>query len=352
MIQRIQTLPTGQRYLIFFMIFGGGLMFIVGVVVFLFTFTLNSANRVEAEALIDGVSVREFTTLSDDEAYPASLAIGLDGTVYTASYSTGAVWEINPNGIPSELTDFRDILDSVTGLAVDVNGNLYINGIQTVSEDEEPRSSIWRYAPDGTLTQVGSISPSDELNDEFIVPDDITVDSVGNIYVADRTRREVWQITPDGNAFSWWSAPEEDDNADDVIPTGLHYDVSTDTLLITDSEENTIYRVQMDGLATEIVYRYDESSDEPSFDGLTVAPNGTIYVAALAENTIGTIENGELIYIVGNFRGASDVDYYDGHLYVTNFDSRSLVDPLRDAQLPFGLDIIDLNSDAVIDEEE
>lgn len=350
MIQRIQTLPTGQRYLIFLLIFGGGLMLIVGAVVFLFTFTLNSADRVEAVALVDGVSVREFATLADDDAYPASLAVASDGTVYTGSYATGAVWEINPIGVPREIPDTRNTIDSVTGLTVGADNSLYINGIQSIYADEEPRSAIWRYV-DGILTEVGSISPSDELNETFIVPDDIAVDSLGNIYVADRTRREVWQITPEGNAFEWWSAPEDDDNADDVIPTGLHYDATTDTLLITDSEENTIYRVQMDGLATEIVYRYEDSTDKPSFDGLTVAPDGTIYVAALAENTIGMIENGELIYIVGNFRGASDVEYHDGRLYVTNFDSRSLVDPLRDAQLPFGLDVIDLNSDAVLESE-
>jgi len=340
MIRRIQTLPIGQRYLIFFLIFGGGLVFIVAIAALLYTFTLSNTSRREAVALIDSVSVAEFAILPDDDAYPASVATAPDGTVYSASYATGVVWSINSAGTVSEIAGTRDRLLSVTGITVASDGAVYIAGY-VMGEDDDSRSAILRY--DGALTEIGTLNSPDELNTIFPLLDDITVDSAGNVYVSDRARREVWQITSEGNIFSWWSVPEDDEFVDDVVPTGLVYDSLTDTILITDSEANTIYRVQLDGRATEIIYRYEgEAGNAPSLDGITIAPDGTIYVAALAENGIGIIENGAMNYIVGLFRGSSDVDYDDGYLYVSNFDSRSLVDPIRSSQLPFAIDVIDL----------
>ena len=83
----------------------------------------------------------------------------------------------------------------------------------------------------------------------------------------------------------------------------------------------------------------------PGFDGVTVTPNGDIYVAALGQNGVARVAGGELTYIAGLFRGASDVDYSAAidSLYVTNWNQTPLVIPGDQPQLPFALDIIDLS---------
>src|SRR5688572_419815 len=45
-----------------------------------------------------GVTVAEFVQLDAPDAYPAAVAVAPDGTLYTASYMTGTVWRIAPDG--------------------------------------------------------------------------------------------------------------------------------------------------------------------------------------------------------------------------------------------------------------
>jgi hypothetical protein len=68
-------------------------------------------------------------------------------------------------------------------------------------------------------------------------------------------------------------------------------------------------------------------------------------VAALGQNGVAQVAGGELAYIAGLFRGASDVDYdpTSDSLYVTNWNQTPLVIPGDLPQLPFALDVIDLS---------
>ena len=87
---------------------------------------VGSAPRSQAVAERDGISVSEFAALPDEDAYPAALAIAADGTVYTGSYQTGALWAISPDGAISEIADSRARIGSITGLDLGPDGALYI----------------------------------------------------------------------------------------------------------------------------------------------------------------------------------------------------------------------------------
>ena len=349
MIQNIQKLNRGQRLLVFIFLFGGGLLLIVAFVVGLILLTVNSSPRAEARAVVEGLSVREFAVLPGDDVYPATVEVDADGTVYTASYATGAVWSISPDGEVSELADTRDAVGSAVGIAVAPDNTLYILD----RLDSDPRAAgglIWKRSPDGILTEFGTID--DEQG--FVSAHAIVVDSAGNVYVSDRGRHEVWRFNADGEGERFWRAPLNDAQINDVIPTGLAYDASTDTLLITDLNTDTIYRVGLEtaddgGENTEIVYRFPEGdAGAPDFDGITVAPDGTIYVAAFRgdeNNGVIRLDGDMLTYLATNFRGANDVAYFDGRIYVTNFDSQSLVLPGVNPQLPFALDVVELNAE-------
>ncbi|MEQ8677742.1 MAG: hypothetical protein RLP44_03970 [Aggregatilineales bacterium] len=349
MMQNIQKLSRGQRLLVFIFLFGGGLLLIVAFVVGLILLTVNSSPRAESRAVADGVSVREFAVLPGNDVYPATVEVGADGTVYTASYATGAVWSISPEGDVRELNETRDDVGSAVGIAIAPDNTLYILD----RLDSDPRAAgglIWKRTSDGALTEFGTI----EDEQGFVSAHAIVVDGAGNVYMSDRGRREVWRFNADGEGERFWRAPLNDAQINDVIPTGLAYDASTDTLLITDLSTDTIFRVGLEtvddgGENTEIVYRFPaDENGAPDFDGITVAPDGTIYVAAFRgddNNGVIRLDGDTLTYLAINFRGANDVAYFDGRIYVTNFDSQSLVLPGINPQLPFAIDVIELNSE-------
>ncbi len=336
MISRIQQLPRGQRIVIFILLVAGVIFGLVGITALLAVITLNSGGRSQAVALIDGATAREFAALPGDDAYPAAVTTAVDGSViYSGSYVTGVVWAIQANGIVSEIPDTFDTIGAVAGLTVAPDGTLYV----VDQEDSNPVTlggRIWRITPDGMISDFAIIP--DERG--FVLPDDVTLDPQGNVYVSDRGRREVWRFASDGSASqAWWTAPAAEEA---YAPTGLAYDPANAAIIITDSNQNTIWRVSLDGQTTETLYEHGNREFPPVFDGVTVRPDGTLYVAALEQNGIATLVDGELQYVAGSFRGSSDVDYAAGSLYVTNFDSFSLVVAAVTPRLPFAIDVIEL----------
>jgi len=338
MLQSIQRMNTWQRILLFIPIFGGGLFALVAVTVLLVSNTINT--RGTSVALSDTVTVKQFVTLSDNDAYPAAVAVAPNGTIYTGSYKTGTLWSITPAGDITEIPGSRDAIGAVSGLTVAPDGTLYIVD-RSESDPRTTGGSIKRLTPDGKITTFAE-SPG---TTGFTSPDDIAVDAAGNVYVSDRGRDTVWRFTPDGSsAIAWWTPPLLD-GVENYEPTGLAYDAARSALLITDGIVNTLYRVSADGVTSELLYRHGDRPDAPGFDGLTITPDGVIYLAALGQNGVARLDGDALTYIAGLFRGSSDVDYsaVNNRLYVTNFDSSSLVVSALTPRLPFALDEIDLS---------
>lgn len=345
MLKGFQQLGTGQRIVVFTTLFIGGLLLIVALALGLYLLSVNAAPRAVAVALADTLTVREFVALPDDDAYPSTVATAPDGRVYTGSYATGAVWLIQENGAAATVTELpntRELIGSVRGLAVTPDGTLHIlDGIS--SDPRGAGGTVWRVEPDGTLTDLGGIQhPSTAANDVnrgFVSPKDIESDAQGNLYVTDRGWREVWKYDAGTGEASFFWRPEESDGA--AVPTGLAFDRANNTLIVTDSEANTVYRVDVASGAGEIVYRYSETRTPPGLSGAAVTPDGTLYIAALDQNGIVRLDPEGIVYVVGTLRGASDVAAgADGRLYLTNFDSVGLVRPDVRPQLPFTLDVV------------
>lgn len=353
MIRRIQQLGQGQRILIFVLMIIGGLLFLAAITLFLISLSLNPGERQQAIALVDTVTVEEFTTLPDEDSYPASIAVAPDGAVYTGSYETGAIWRIQAdkpinetvareNRIEAdtpyleEIAGTRETIGSVRALDISADGTLYVLD----GTDSDPRArggTIWSITPDGTLTDLGGIERTSEnedgetITESFLSPYGLTLDNNGNLYVSDRGFREVWRITPDGDESVFWTPPAEANVA------GLFYDENTDSLLMSNPDTHSIFRVSMDGTNTEVVYQHD-GAQNPGFTDVTVL-DGTIYAVAIDQRAIVRVSEGEIFYIVGTLRGPNALaSSGDDTLYVTNFDSASLVNPGQVPQLPFGID--------------
>lgn len=341
MIANLQRLPIAQRRLVFILMFIGGLLAIIGLTALLISLTVNG-QRAQGVAIDKSVTVAPFAELPDKDAYPAAVAVGPDGTVYTASYATGAVWAIDAAGKVRELPYTRDEIGAVSGLAVAPNGTIYA----VDQHDTDPRSAggdVKQIAPDGKITVFATIDDARG----FVSPYDVELDSAGHVYVSDRGRNEVWRFDADGrNGVAWWTPTIATGQPKGAI-TGLAYNVTDNSLIVTDPDIDVLYRVSIADAQADELYRYRETAEEPTgpgFNGATFGADGALYVAALGRNTVVTLRDGKLVTLAGNFRGASDVAFgAPNKLYVTNFDQTSLVIPLVQPRLPFALDVLTLS---------
>lgn len=298
-------------------------------------FVIGSAPRAQAVAVAAGITVSEYVALPDNDAYPAALAIGSDGTLYTGSYQSGALWMISRGGDISEIPGSRARIGSVTGLDSAPDGTLYI--LDRITPLDAKGAVLWRYA-DGRLDALLEIS-------DLALPEDIAVDSAGTIYLSDRKTGAVWAYAPASEALAvFWQLP----CGETCAATGLAYDPAHDALLITDSESDIVYRVAASAASFGAAGRaerlfIDEADSGYGMDGITATPDGEIYIALLAWNRVAKLEDGKLVMLARDFRGASDVAYdaASDRLFVSNWNQFSLGFGTR-PQLPFALDVIDL----------
>ena len=324
-------------------LFGLVLALVIGfiVVIGITWWVIGSPPRSQAIAVAEGVSLSEFAVLPADDAYPAALAISADGTVFTGSYATGALWFISPDGDATEIPAARDRIGSITGLDVAHDGALYI--LDRVSALEQQGAVVWRYAA-GELESLFQIPHSDSAG---FLPDDIAVDNAGRIFISDRSGH-VLRYTADGEPLGangepyWWSLP----CAAGCEATGLAYDQTNDDLLVADAATDAVYRLDLaDDLPSEFQRLYDSGGQENDygFDGIDIARDGRVYVARLARNRVARLVDGQLITLARDFRGASDLVYDQARrrLIVTNWNQFSLGFGTQ-PQLPFALDAVEL----------
>lgn len=300
-------------------------------------FVIGSPPRAQAVAVAAGITVREYVALPDDDAYPAALAIGADGTLYTGSYQSGALWAIGRDGVVRGIPGSRERIGSVTGLDVAPDGTLYI--LDRIAPLDAKGAVVWMVA-DGELNAVVEI-PNDDMKG-LVLPEDIAVDSSGQIYISDRKTSRVWRYAAAGEAIDvFWQMP----CGETCAATGLAYDPAGDALLVTDSETDRVYRIRISDDAGRAERIYSDQADSGyGMDGIAISPEGDIYVALLGWNRVAKLQNGELVMLARDFRGASDVAYEadSDRLFVSNWNQFSLGFGTR-PQLPFALDALDLS---------
>ncbi len=337
MLERILSLPRPQRFAIFILIFGGGLFMIFAFTVYLINNASDANARSVGTALVEGIRVREFAELPDNEAYPATVAVAPDGRLYSGSYKTGALWLIDSAGQASEIPGSRDAIGSVVGLTVAGDGSLLI----VDKGDFDPATtggSVLRLGLDGQITPFATLAEEGG----FVLPDDVAVDGVGNVYISDRGSDTVWRFNLDGTgATAWWKPPALE-GVTRYDATGLAYDKLNDALLVSDGINDTIYRVPLtDPVAATLLYWHNGRPNTPGFDGLTMLDSGAIYIACLGQAGVARLDGDNLAYVAGLFRGAADVDYRaPDTLFVANWDQLSLAQPENPPRLPFTIDAI------------
>ena len=293
----------------------------------------------ESEAPAEAFSARIYTQLPDT---PEGIGVDSQGNLYASLFNTGEIVQLKEDGqyvhiawVPTEADSGKGHL---LGLASDKDDNLYVAYKARSKYDRvgDPRHPACRDATDVTSgvyridAETREVTPVATREDgwPFCFPDDVAIDDVGNIYLADLTYAGIWKITPDGRVSLWsehpllhWSATPYSG-----FPLGVN-------VIALDAGQRNIYAATSgDPLVLRIPIQSDGSAGEPIvvsrghslLDGIALDEEGNIYVSEIFRNEIiGLSPDGSRRVVVANKQSApldgnASLVVHAGTLYVAN----------------------------------
>jgi hypothetical protein len=193
---------------------------------------------------------------------PSGVAADGLGNLYVTDSGNNTIREITPAGQVTTIAGLAGVKGSAdgtgtnasfnlpTGIAVDINGNLYVA--------DEFNDTIRKVTPVGTnwgvstlAGQVGMAGLIDAMgtNAEFATPAAVAVDGAGNVYVADTADDVIREISPAGLVSTIAGQPHHPGSSDGTnntaqfyMPFGITVDASTN-LYVTDGINETVRKL-------------------------------------------------------------------------------------------------------------
>lgn len=241
---------------------------------------------------------------------PEGLGIDSQGNIYAALSHTDEVVMLKDDGsyihiawIPSKKESGKGDL---SGLDLDKQGNIYVAYKQHSKYDPGDLHSAFHAAcRDATVTRSGvykidakthEVTPLATRADgwPFCFPDDVAIDSSGNVYMTDLTYSGIWKISPDGKKVDLWSAGPL------LNPPPKPYSgyfAGVNDLALDKQEKNIIAVTDGDPMVLRIPINADGSAGEPKpfptgysfLDGVGLDAKGNIYVSEILQSDIWVI---------------------------------------------------------------
>src|SRR5271156_4978573 len=229
---------------------------------------------------------------------PEGLAVDSNGNVYTTLLHIGEVIMLKDDGtydhiawVPSKEESGKGDL---IGLDLDKAGNIYVAyKAHSKYDAQDFANPLHPACRDATVTRSGVYKIDAKTKKvtalatradgwPFCFPDDVAIDSKGNVYLTDLTYSGIWKISPDGKIVDLWSSGpllNWPPKPYAVSPAGVND-------LALDKEEKNIYAVT-DGvpLIVKIPIKDDGTAGEPvalppgfsAFDGIELDAKDNIY---------------------------------------------------------------------------
>jgi len=237
-----------------------------------------------------------FSNVTDSVTFnfPSSLALDPSGNIFIADEGNRAIREFTPAGIATTFAGstgtFVYTFIAPAGVATDAAGNVYVA--------DAGANDIIKITAKGAITKVAGNGTSGALNGagasaSFNMPVALTVDGVGNVYVADQGNNLIRLINTQGQVSTFagsgtaGSANGKGTAASFNSPSGIAID-QQGNLYVGDAGNNMIRKI---------------------------APDGT--VSTLAGTGVAGANNGALSSATFNSPTGVVVDTYD-HVYVTD----------------------------------
>jgi sugar lactone lactonase YvrE len=222
--------------------------------------------------------------------YPMGLAADAAGNVYVADSNNRAIRKVTPAGAVSTVADANDLAARSPGpgdppaeplaVAVDKNGNVYV----PMRNDY----IIRKIAPEHAVTTVAGLAGASGSADgraksaRFVLPQGVAVDGKGNVYVADMST--VRKIDPSGTVTTLAGSPDKSGRTDGTGAAAQFVslqDVSVDSagnVYVADSGNKNVRKITPDGVVKTL---RDVHSESPFVKPVAIAVDdkGWIYVA-------------------------------------------------------------------------
>jgi sugar lactone lactonase YvrE len=254
--------------------------------------------------------------------FPLGIAVDAAGNVYVADENNSQIRKVTPTGVVSTYagaapnyghTDATGTAASFygpRGIVKDASGNLYVA--------DDYNNTIRKITPSGVVTTLaGMAGQSGEVDGtgnvaRFSAPHGITIDSSGNLYVADYTGQTIRMVTQAGvvttiagAAFMGQELDGDGTAARFSEPIGIAVD-SLGNLYVTDNFGHTIRKITPPPAATVTTIAgmaylsgsVDGVGNAARFNGpigIAVDPQGNVFVGDNGNGTLRVISPGRVV---------------------------------------------------------
>lgn len=264
-------------------------------------------------------------------------------SIYSTPYMFTTIAGTAGNSGSNDGTNGSAQFEAPQGMAVDTNGNLYVtdyngNTIRKVA----PSGTNWVVTTIAGTAGNGNSGSNDGTNGnaQFSGPDGITIDGSGNLYVADYGNDTIREVTPvgtnwvvstiAGTALSGGSADGTNGSARFDSPSGITVDTNGN-LYVADYQNSTIREIMPVGTNWVVATIAGVAQDYDSADGtgtnalffgpysITVDRSGNLYVADTYNDTIRRLAPVATNWVVTTIAGqVQNPGFSDG----TNLDAQ------------------------------
>ncbi len=261
------------------------------------------------------------TSASFDE--PVGVAADSSGNLYVADKLNNLIRKITTGAVVSTLagSGARGHTDAVgtsasfnlpEGVAVDSFGNVFVaDTTNHTIRKITPGGSVSTYA--GIALTPGFVNSNTVATAaEFDTPDAVTVDSSGNVYVADSLNNAIRKIAPGtatvGGAVTTFASGFDS-------PEGITWDSISGNLFVADTFDSIIVMITPAGAVSTLAGTSGSSGTSDGTGaaarfslpvGITVDSTGNLYVGDTTANTIRKVTQAGVVTTVGGTPGSGN----------------------------------------------